>query len=1064
IRQTQLHFREGNSDKIYEVDLCETAENQFVVNFRYGRRGADLKEGVKTTTPVAQAEAEKVFQKLVDEKTRKGYSAVSNTGDAPAEAKPKTALPLTVNATAREQYIIERLREAVQSLNKKYKWPLERVIWRAGELKIIEAAPFLVQLIGTGNALRDYCCAWSLGFCGDEDSLSTLSKLYNNPNTGDSTRRIAAAAMLKLADKFFDAEKRREYQIKAAEFLPVELKMLARNGTSASFATALRQHLEKTTRGSHTILEQIYELDNEIVRPALLTILREIPLKPRYFKPLRHIFKIAEYRRDAEVFGIIARRFETEKANFTYYVDWTWERNSAGKYVKVKRANGLNSEDSEFAFGAKTREYFIRRTWRSLRKMGEDKDSDYVKMAVGSLLPFSDADAQEVRTSTFYSYLDENGRWDWRNPQTQTITYDTFAPYLLFNHILYSNSPRYELKNASRAFRFKNPYQPGRPQPSAREEAFPEMWNAQPVGLLHLLAESNCLPVHEFAVKAMRDCREFCAKLDLEAVLMLLERPYEVTAELGFELAREHYDAANPNIDLVVAVAVCKNAEARAIARNWIDARRELFAKSGAALVRLLTCEFADTREFAANLLKTTNYSDDEAQVLIGRLISELISFDETRSEQAKDLSEAIFKSFGRQLRQLNLAIVRDLLSHKLVEVQEMGGNILLNHEISAENLPDELINSLVESPFETIRSIGIKLFGQLTDENLLRRESVILSLLMHELADVHNATRPIVARLSARNPDFTARLTNSIITALISHETHKGVHSRLLEVLKTEVPNWTKYANAEEARSLVKAVSPESNEAGGIILQTNADTWHEQFTTEEIIDLTNHEILSVRQASWALATSGLKRFLASDTSTAESEISFIVRALDAKWDDSREFWFGLFRNKLTAAELTPEILVAICDSVREPVQKFGRDLLLTYFKAENGAQYLLRLSEHPSVNMQLFVTNYLENYATDSPERIRQLAPYFVRVLSLVNRARTAKTRILALLEREALKNAETANTVAQILARQSATVAIGDKAATIQSMLKIRHKFPEIVLPIEIKETEVRRRDYAV
>lgn len=34
IKQAQLHFREGNSDKIYEVDLCETPENQFLVNFR----------------------------------------------------------------------------------------------------------------------------------------------------------------------------------------------------------------------------------------------------------------------------------------------------------------------------------------------------------------------------------------------------------------------------------------------------------------------------------------------------------------------------------------------------------------------------------------------------------------------------------------------------------------------------------------------------------------------------------------------------------------------------------------------------------------------------------------------------------------------------------------------------------------------------------------------------------------------------------------------------------------------------------------------------------------------
>ena len=1061
VKQTQLHFREGNSDKIYEVDLCETAENQFIVNFRYGRRGTELKEGSKTTNPVALETAEKVFQKLVDEKTRKGYHSISSSSES--QAKPKIALTRDVDAAARANYLVERLREAVQSPNKQSKWPLERAIWRAGELKIKAAAPALVALIGTGNALRDYCCAWSLGFCGDESSLESLSNLYDNPATGDSTRRIAREAMRKISDEFSITENTGEYQ-RIIERLPAELKMPARNGASESFAAALRQHLEKLKNGSHAILEEIYQLDNEIVRPVLLAVLRECPLKPKFFKPLRHIFKIAEYRRDAEVYGIIAKRFALEKANFIYYLDWTWERDAAGKYVQIKRTNGLNSENSEFAFGAKTREYFVRRTWRLLRKMGEDKDLDYVKMAVGALLPFSDADAQQVRTSTFYSYRDENGRWDWRNPKTQTIVYDSFAPYLLFNHILYHNSPRYELKNGARAFRCKNHYQPGGPLPSAREEAFPEMWNRQPIGLLHLLAESNCQPVHEFAVKALRDCSEFCRQLDLEAVLMLLERPYEVTARLGFELAAERYDPVNPNVELVIAVAVCSNAEARRVAGMWIDASRELFAKNDQAMIKLLTCKFADTREFAANLLKTTNYSGAEAEILIGRLIAELLAFDETRREQAKDLSEAILKSFGRQLRQLNLAVVRDLLSHNLVEVQELGGSILLNHEIPAENLPNELINSLIESPFETIRGIGIKLFGQLRDENLLRRESVILSLLTHQLADVHNSTRPIVRRLSAENPDFADRLVNSIISALLQTESSEGVHSRLLEVLKTEVPDWMQYAGSQEARNLIQAVSPQAQEAGGIILQTQAAAWREQFATTEIINLTNHEILAVRQASWELATYNLKRFQANENPAAESEISLLVRALDAKWDDSRDFWFDFFRNKLTASELTPEILVAICHSVREPVQKFGRDLLLTYFKHESGADYLLKLSEHPSANMQLFVTNYLENHATNSPERIRQLTAYFIRVLSLVNRARTAKTRILNFLESEALKNQETADTVAQILARQSATVAIGDKAATIQIMLKIRHKFPEIALPIEIKKPEVRAKSYVV
>jgi hypothetical protein len=39
IDQARLGFREGTSDKVYEVELVEVATNQYVVNLRFGRRG-----------------------------------------------------------------------------------------------------------------------------------------------------------------------------------------------------------------------------------------------------------------------------------------------------------------------------------------------------------------------------------------------------------------------------------------------------------------------------------------------------------------------------------------------------------------------------------------------------------------------------------------------------------------------------------------------------------------------------------------------------------------------------------------------------------------------------------------------------------------------------------------------------------------------------------------------------------------------------------------------------------------------------------------------------------------
>jgi len=68
-----LYFREGSSDKVYQVAIDEKGGG-FVVNFAYGRRGATLQTGIKTAKPVPFEQAKKIYDKLVAEKMSKGYT------------------------------------------------------------------------------------------------------------------------------------------------------------------------------------------------------------------------------------------------------------------------------------------------------------------------------------------------------------------------------------------------------------------------------------------------------------------------------------------------------------------------------------------------------------------------------------------------------------------------------------------------------------------------------------------------------------------------------------------------------------------------------------------------------------------------------------------------------------------------------------------------------------------------------------------------------------------------------------------------------------------------------
>ncbi len=70
---TTLYFREGSSDKVYQAAV-EASGGGFVVNFAFGRRGAALKAGTKTAAPVPLEKAIAVYNKIVAEKTGKGYT------------------------------------------------------------------------------------------------------------------------------------------------------------------------------------------------------------------------------------------------------------------------------------------------------------------------------------------------------------------------------------------------------------------------------------------------------------------------------------------------------------------------------------------------------------------------------------------------------------------------------------------------------------------------------------------------------------------------------------------------------------------------------------------------------------------------------------------------------------------------------------------------------------------------------------------------------------------------------------------------------------------------------
>ncbi|WP_233890640.1 WGR domain-containing protein, partial [Tenacibaculum piscium] len=128
IKQKKLYFSDEKSDKVYEVDLCES-QDLFIVNFRYGRRGTSLREGTKTVFPVSYEEAEKIFNKLVGSKEKKGYSEEIQVTTQEVENPKKEE-----KSTTRKDTILKYLNQALKGTYTR-NWKVSRIINRVGVLK-----------------------------------------------------------------------------------------------------------------------------------------------------------------------------------------------------------------------------------------------------------------------------------------------------------------------------------------------------------------------------------------------------------------------------------------------------------------------------------------------------------------------------------------------------------------------------------------------------------------------------------------------------------------------------------------------------------------------------------------------------------------------------------------------------------------------------------------------------------------------------------------------------------------------------------------------------------------
>lgn len=1100
VQHIKLFFKEGNSDKVYQIDLCAIDSSNYVVNFRYGRRGSVLKEGTKTPEYTTLEKAQLIFAKLENEKKAKGYaSEIETLIDLPSLVALAPDSPNGV--------LLQRLEDAVMGKESfKTQWKTSRVIWKAGLVQCQEAVPYIIKLVSKGDAMQSYASLWALIQLKATVAEGVFWSYALQAKQKEYLKNLAHEGLLTiLKDEALES-----HLLVLLENLPPAVKYHIDKKEWEALVLVLKEDLEQNAL---TYLTHLYLLAKYMpdLHTLVLYLLEAVAFKPPYFKHIRAVYKLAVLRQDSAVIAVLAYRFEKEKPMYSRTVSLDNEDDnqyipSINQTLNVGRE--LKGSNSKIAFSNFTKIYFQKHSLRFLKEFDQNTEAkSYLQFAVAILLQYTEADYTKALKAPVSTY----GQYNYKEERYYYTVIDSpeCANLLLLTSLLFGNdssrilTPNLQFILNKETFWSKNYYfDPneatkitgdskkktsesvgsliavakkalssffGKKEaakasepivvkptetpalPKHRLALFIEKWDAHPEAYIQLLMQGQMNIIHDFAfsnLKTRADYKTLLARFEAFSILELLNSAFEKPNALGVDVVEVQKESLSKDYDFVADVLNSKTAAARNWSKNQILYHKMDFLSKVDPVVKLLFNQVPDLNSWIKELLESYTFSDDKAKIITGKLLVALLVLEESEANNklANTAIERLQIVASRQLQELSWDMVAKLIASDLKANNLLASTILLlkSKNIQADEIPFSLISLFLADETAAIRANGMTLLNNYPTDFLNTQTEALLELIHNQYPEVVAAILDRIEQLGVVQPLFLDQALVALGHGLIKNEKFEGSHL-LFKKMILDQPK-TQLNSAFNPRMLIKMIHAQNRQSqltGYEILVHYS--LKDEFTLGQIVSLANHEILAIRQWCWNYFNDNPARICA--------ERNQALALLDTHWDDSRAFAFHYFKTNFDQSHWDLDCLIALVDSVLPAVEQFGKEMITRYFDPKDGLAYLTQLSQHPSVNIQFFVTNYLNTYAVNNLDKLQELAFYFRSVLTRVHQARVAKNRVFAFLHQEGIKSLEAAVFVSGIIDAVSATVLIQDKARCIAILTDLKRVYPQLHTHLIIK-----------
>ena len=1005
-------------------------------------------ESNRTPWGLGRDAASVVFDRFVRMRNSEGFCATDDSAgldDDLAVFEDSSVGDDSLKKTV-QQILLKRLHPDVWRIMSARK--RTRLVWRLGELRLQEAVPQLLTLIGTADAMLDYCLCWTLGRCADPRAIDALNTLQTS-SKHDIVKRMATLAWLALVDDIL----RQKHADSLIGDWPAVLREAWATQDGDQFLQQMSQPDILKNISQNEWLEQLNQVAQAsayagFAKNVLIHRLRQLPLNFGTFRAVRRLYKAAEFRADAQLLGVLHELFEMKG-----YSVWRGESDWVsvnGKNVRFSEA--VKRQDSGLAYTNRTQAYFRRRTWRTLRRLGKVEDSAFVKLAAGILQTLDDGKAGSARVVSHSEWDSEKKKWVQRKRYLSP-----YSGWILYYQLLHSRHD-YTALGSSKKFWWST--YPADDSDSSvlekpRGEVYPHLWDQQPQILLWLLGHSRCEGVHEFAARALCSNQTFCTALTASQIRVLIQSSYAADVQFAFHNIRDRLTQAKDaeqSFEWLLLLVGTPLEAARQFALGYISDNPSRYFSSPQLIAAMLCSPDEGLRKLGRLLCEAAKTRFGMPEKVI-ELLLEWMEGSEAwsgpLSEIMDNLRWVLRDCLAREAASAPYERLLALLNHPSTTIASLAADWLLVHRNPlVSHLPTETLHSLMQSDDPERCGIGVKLFGALPDNILFNQAELFSRCCVHPQAAVRQALLPTLERLMQRSfgdhDKFVGVLLPVLLDTLFRSEAGEGVHVDVLTILRGPLAGFVKKLGVDTHLRLMLSQSKSAQGLGSWLLPERKPL---DYTVQDWARLARVPELAVRQ--WAC------QCYRENISMILDSMENALRIFDSRWEDVQSFASEFFRSH---GQWTPALLISLCDHGNPSVQSMGRELIKRHVGLEDVTDYLLKLSQHPSTSIQLLVSDWLEEGVGGDIDRLTRLRPYFLSVLSQINRARRVKNRVLAFLHKKAAESEQAAAFVAELFARQVVSVSIMDKEKYLEGLQDIQQRYPQLDSPLKVLSPSLR------